>query len=185
MSSSVDVPRAQEFTKDLSEHFKELKENLKSASIKQEIFANRHRIKAPEFNVNDRVWVNSSLILRNKNKKLKLRKLGPYKILEKVSPVTYKIDFPKKIRIHPIIHVSELEPYYEDTFKRKKEPPPPIIVNDEEEYEVEEILDKRKHYGKIQYLIKWKGYPLSEASWEPEEYLNCPEILKKFNESNK
>ena len=60
--------------------------------------------------------------------------------------------------------MSELEPYYEDTFKRKKEPPPPIIVNDEEEYEVEEILDKRKHYGKTQYLIKWKEYPLSEAS---------------------
>jgi len=81
--------------------------------------------------------------------KLKPRKLGPYKILEKVLPVTYKIDFPKNIRIH----VSELEPYYEDTFKRKKEPPPPIIVNDEKEYEIEEILDKRKHYGKIQYLI--------------------------------
>ena len=183
--SSIDVPRAQEFTKDLSELFKELKENLKLASNKQEKFANQHRIKAPEFKVNDKVWVNSSLIIRNKNKKLKPRKLGPYKILEKVSPVTYKIDFPKNIRIHPIIHVSELEPYYEDTFKRKKEPPPPIIVNDEEEYEVEEILDKRKHYGKTQYLIKWKGYPLSEASWEPEEYLNCPEILKKFNESNK
>ena len=69
-------------------------------------------------------------------------------------------------------------------FKRKKEPPPPIIVNDEEEYEVEEILDKRKHYGKIQYLIKWKGYPLSEASWELEENLNCQEILRKINKSN-
>ena len=113
------------------------------------------------------------------------RKLGPYKIIKKVSPVTYKIDFPKNIRIHPIINVTELELYYKDNFKRKKEPPPPIIVNIEEEYEVEEILDKRNHYGKIQYLIKWKRYPLSEASWEPEENLNCPEILKKFNKSNK
>ena len=183
--SSIDVPRAEEFTTNLAKLFKQLKENLKQARNKQEKFANQHRIKAPEFKVNDKVWINSSLILRNKNKKLKPRKLGPYKIIEKVSPVTYKIDFPKNIRIHPIIHVSELEPYYKDNFKRKKEPPPPIIVNDEEEYEVEEILDKRKHYGKIQYLIKWKGYPLSEASWEPEENLNCPEILKKFNKSNK
>ena len=183
--SSIDVPRAEEFTTNLAKLFKQLKENLKQARNKQEKFANQHRIKAPEFKVNDKVWINSSLILRNKNKKLKPRKLGPYKIIEKVSPVTYKIDFPKNIRIHPIIHVSELEPYYKENFKRKKEPSPPIIVNDDEEYEVEEILDKRKHYGRIQYLIKWKGCPLSEASWEPEENLNCPEILKKFNKSNK
>ncbi len=182
--STTDVPRAEEFTTNLTELFNQLKENLEQASSKQEKFANKHRIKAPEFKANDKVWVNSSLIIRNKNKKLKPRKLGPYKILEKVSPVTYKIEFPKNIKIHPIIHVSELEPYYEDNFKRKKEPPPPIKINDEEEYEVEEILDKRKHYGKIQYLIKWKGYPLSEASWEPETNLNCPELLKEFNKAN-
>lgn len=182
--STSDVPRADQFTKDLSELFKKLKENLKQAVKKQEIFANKHRIKAPEYKINDKVWINSSLIIRNKNKKLKPRKLGPFRIIEKVSPVSYKIELPKTLRIHPIIHVSELEPYFEDKFKRKQAPPPPIIVNEEEEYEVEEILDKRKHYGKIQYLIKWKGYPLSEASWEPETNLNCPELLKNFNKTN-
>jgi hypothetical protein len=130
------------------------------------------------------VWINSSLIIHNGNKKLKPRKLGPYKIIKKISPVSYKLDLPKEIRIHPVIHVSELEPFYEDHFGRKKEPPPPIIIDNEEEYEVEKILDKRKHYGKTQYLIKWKGYPLSEASWEPEENLNCPKLLKEFNKNN-
>jgi len=183
--SSTEVPRADEFTKDLSELFKALSENLKKAMKKQEEFANRHRIEAPNFKPGDKVWINSSLIIHNGNKKLKPRKLGPYKIIKKVSPVSYKLDLPKNIRIYPIIHVSEFEPYYEDHFERIKEPPPPIIINDEEEYEVEEILDKRKHYGKIQYLIKWKGYPLSEASWEPEKNLNCPDLIKKFNKSNK
>jgi len=82
-----------------------------------------------------------------------------------------------------VIHVSELEPYYKDNFGRKQEPPPPISINEEEEFEVEEILDVRKHYGKTQYLIKWKGYPLSDASWEPKSNLNCPELIKKFNEN--
>ncbi|KAG4094185.1 chromo domain-like protein [Neocallimastix lanati (nom. inval.)] len=68
-------------------------------------------------------------------------------------------------------------------FGRNQEPPP-IVINNEEEYEVEQILDKRTHYGKIQYLIKWKGYPLSEASWEPEENLICLKLLKKFNKNN-
>jgi len=65
------------------------------------------------------------------------------------------------------VHISSLEPYYKDNkFKRKQSPPLPFIVNDNEEYEIEEILDQRKHYSKIQYLIliKWKGYPLSESS---------------------
>ena len=101
--------------------------------------------------------------------------------MEKVTEVSYKLDLPKSLRIHPIVHVSSLEPYCEDNFNRITPAPPPIIINDEVEYEVEEILDKRKHYGKIQYLIKWKGYPLSEASWEPKENLNCDEILRNFN----
>ena len=182
--NSTDVPRADEFTKDLSELFKTLNGNLQQARKKQEEFANKHRIEAPNFKPGDKVWINSSLIIHNGNKKLKPRKLGPYKIIKKISPVSYKLDLPKEIRIHPVIHVSELEPFYEDHFGRKKEPPPPIIIDNEEEYEVEKILDKRKHYGKTQYLIKWKGYPLSEASWEPEENLNCPKLLKEFNKNN-
>jgi len=58
------------------------------------------------------------------------------------------------MKIHPVVHVSSLEPHFEDEFGRKQQPPPPVIVNNEEEYEVEEILDKRKHYRKIQYLVK-------------------------------
>jgi len=179
--NTVEVPRAEEFIKDLTSLYKELKENLESAREKQEKFANKHRIQAPEFKENDKVWVNSSLLFKNGNKKLKPRKLGPFTVIKKVSDVTYKIKFPKKYKVHPIIHVSELEPFFEDDFGRNQPPPPPIIVDDNEEYEVEEILDKRRHYGKIQYLIKRKGYSLEEASWEPEENLNCPEILKKFN----
>ena len=91
------------------------------------MYANKHRLKAPEFKTNDKVWLNSSLVLRNENKKLKPRKLGPFKIIKKVSPVTYELKLPKKYRIHPIVHVSELEPYYEDNFERNQPPPPPII----------------------------------------------------------
>jgi len=100
--------------------------------------------------------------------------------LEQISPVTYKNKLPKNIRIHPIIHVSDLEPYYKDNFGRKQEPQSPIVVNGKKEYEVEEIFDKRRHYGKTQYLTKWKGNPL-EASWEPESNLNCSKLLKNFN----
>jgi len=36
------------------------------------------------------------------------------------------------------MHVSDLEPYFEDKFGRNQEPPP-IVINNEEENEVEQI----------------------------------------------
>ena len=39
------------------------------------------------------------------------------------------------------------------------------------EFEVERILDKKSKKGKLYYRVKWKDYPLSEATWEPKENL--------------
>ena len=37
-------------------------------------------------------------------------------------------------------------------------------------YEVEKIVDKRTNiYGLVEYLVKWKGYPSSENTWEPKK----------------
>ena len=55
------------------------------------------------------------------------------------------------------------------------------MVDGEEEYEVEAIL---RHKGKgawCLYLVMWKGYPITEASWEPEYHLrNAPLILEDY-----
>ena len=51
---------------------------------------------------------------------------------------------------------------------------------EEEEYEVEAIVSDRIKKGKKQYLLKWKGYPDSENTWEDEESLNCPDLLLKY-----
>ena len=47
-------------------------------------------------------------------------------------------------------------------------------------YEVESIVDSREREGEIEYHIKWKGYPPSENTWEPEENLDCPKKLEAF-----
>ena len=117
---------------------------MEKAVAIQKKYADRLRSEPPEFKKNDKVWLDSSLVLHKGNKKLKPRKLGPFRIIKKISDVTYKLDLPETMKIHPIVHVSSLEPFYEDNFNRNQKPPPPIIVNDEEEYEVEEILDEKK-----------------------------------------
>ena len=60
--------------------------------------------------------------------------------------------------------------------------PPPDLVDGEEEYEVEKVLDA-KHKGtghKLHYLIKWKGYPTSDNSWEPAKNLNAKELTREY-----
>ena len=60
-------------------------------------------------------------------------------------------------------------------------PPPPILVEGEEEYEVEAILRHKGKGTRRRYLVMWKGYPLTEASWEPESHLqNAPQILEDY-----
>ena len=64
--------------------------------------------------------------------------------------------------------------------------PPPDLINGEEEYEIEEVLQSRKHGKghKVQYLVKWKGYPDSENQWVDWDDLHADEALADFKRKN-
>ena len=50
-------------------------------------------------------------------------------------------------------------------------------------YEVEKIIDRRIVKGKKEYLIKWKGYPESQSTWEPISHLKyIQNLVDIFNE---
>lgn len=48
-------------------------------------------------------------------------------------------------------------------------------------YEVEKVVGMRKRRTRIEYLLKWKGYPESENTWEPVENLGCKDLIREFH----
>jgi len=59
------------------------------------------------------------------------------------------------MRIHNTFHISLLDLYNDNKLPSQRlEPPPPIIIEGEPEYELEEIIDLRLHYNKLQYRAK-------------------------------
>lgn len=129
------------------------------------------------------------LDLRNWQKsghKLAPKYHGPFTIIEQLSPVTFRLEWPERMhKIHPVFHASKLVPYNEPSYDAQKNiNPPPIIINQEEEYEVEKILKSRRtgRTKQLQYYVRWKGYGPNDDTWEPESNLsNASEAIKRFH----
>jgi hypothetical protein len=83
-----------------------------------------------------------------------------------------------------VFHASLLSPYSETpshgpNFSR----PPHDLIDNEEEYEVEQIK-AHQNFGiskHLQYLIKWKGYPESDNTWEDATDVHAPNLTKQYH----
>jgi hypothetical protein len=177
-------PTANNLVNSFSQIHQNLSKNIESALIQQAKYYNNRHLPNPNYDVGSRVWLSRNFIKTTRpSTKLDHVKLGPFKILERIGRSAYKLELPTKMKIHPIFHVSLLEPVYENSIPRRTQsPPPPIKINQEYEHEVEQIIDSRIKYKKIQYLIDWKGYDQSHRTWEPEENLsNSQRLIKEFH----
>ena len=103
---------------------------------------------------------------------------GPFPILGQVGKVSYKVESPPRLKIHPVFHVNNLKPYHED----KEDPgwgistraPTAVVTSYDKEVDYimeDRVLRKNNFQSYTEYLVKWKGLPESEASWEPANTL--------------
>ncbi|MBW0565661.1 hypothetical protein O181_105376, partial [Austropuccinia psidii MF-1] len=130
----------------------DVKRELEAAINQFKRYADKGRASLPVFNPDDMVWLSSKNIKSTRpTKKLSKRQLGPFPILKKVSSHAYHLKLPSQWKfIHPVFHISLLEPVKTSTIpNRHQETPPPIIIVEEEEWEVSQILDSKLKRRKL------------------------------------
>ena len=175
---------AQEWMNQINQIQSLLKENLAEAQKSQKRYYDEHHRLPPNYQVGDMVFLSSrNITVARPSRKLSAKRLGPYPVEKIIGPNAVKLSLPHSMKIHPVFHVSLLEPKKNSSIpNRTNPPPPPEVVEGVEEYEVEEILDSRIYRGALQYLVSWKGYDPSENSWEPSSNLeNSQDLVIAFH----
>lgn len=169
------------------------KENLLKAQERQARYANEHR-RELRFAVGDRVLLStenmrSTSSLMTGAPKFLPKYIGPYEIKRVISRTAYELLLPETMQIHPVFHVHLLKPYrdaraqFPARIQEDRPEPDPAEFTDagEPQWDVEAVLKKRRRGRRIEYLIKWVGYPLEESTWEPLENLErAEEAIQEF-----
>ena len=177
---------AAEHVQNLADLMRVLKDNLAFAQASQAKYKDFH-FKVKEFSVGTYVNFNGKNIRTKRNKKLEWKSFGSFKIIERVYDQAYRLDLPKRWRIHNVFHVSLLEEAKskggESAIASPTQPTyqsEDIAIEEdevtEEVYDVEAIEDSKifkagqvpdKSYSEpgLYYLIRWEDY--EERTWEP------------------
>ncbi|XP_017980992.1 PREDICTED: uncharacterized protein LOC18592791 [Theobroma cacao] len=124
-----------------------------------------------------------------KRGKLNLRYIGPFRIVERIGPVAYRLELrPELDQIHNVFHVSMLKKYVSDPSHILEAPP--IELQEDLKFEVQpvRILDRkdRELRNKSIPMVKvlWKNARMEEMTWEVEHQMRN-QYLHLFSESGK
>jgi hypothetical protein len=166
----------------------EARNKARTAMIKAQQGWEQQKRTAPTFQTGDQVWLDGHNIkMFHPTTKLAPKRHGPFPIVRVLSPITCELRLPVQWKLHPVFHIDLLTPYRETEFHGANyDKPPPDLIDGEEEYEVERIVASR-HFGrghKLQYLVKWKGYPDAENQWVAKEDVFAEDAIREFQSLN-
>ncbi|GKB83511.1 putative reverse transcriptase domain-containing protein [Tanacetum coccineum] len=176
-----------EMVRETTEKIVQIKNRLLTARSRQKSYADVRR-KPMEFQVGDMVLLKVSpwkgVIRFGKRGKLSPRYIGPFKIIERIGPVAYKLELPDKLRgIHNTFHVSNLKKCLAD--ENLVIPLEEIQLDDKLHFieEPVEIMDrevKQLKQSRIPIVkIRWYSRRGPEYTWEREDFFkgNYPHLF--------
>lgn len=72
--------------------------------------------------------------------------------------------------------------YSDDGSDDARERDEPLDDEEANDYEVQAVRDKRRNpiTGKLEYLLKWVGYPEDQSTWEPIEHCTCEDLIAAY-----
>ena len=151
--SSSKVPTVESFVGLMDELRRQAQEHIRAAQQRQKHYADLKRSEV-EYNKDDKVLLNTvNLKLTSAGaRKILPKYVGPFRILERIGKVAYRLELPKQMKCHPVFHVSLLAPWREGApFK----PPPWRLLAPDASAEVERLLDHRTRAGSTvrEYLV--------------------------------
>ncbi|GKE09536.1 putative reverse transcriptase domain-containing protein, partial [Tanacetum coccineum] len=158
-------------------YLKEIKQRIQAARDRQKSYTDLKR-KPMEFQVGDRVMLKVSpwkgVVCFGKQGKLNPRYVGPFKVLEKVRAVAYKLELPQELsKVHNTFHVSNLKKCYAD--EPLAIPFDGLHIDDKLHFVEEpvEIMDrevKRLKQSRIPIIkVRWNSRRGHEFTWERED----------------
>ena len=160
---------------------------IHEAQTSQAYYANLHRDLNRTFQVGDDVLLSTKglkvkFLARNSHK-LQPLYIGPFKITQKLSPVSYRLQLPPTLGIHDVIYISKLRSYHAPATPANSREH--ILLEDSGTrlYIVDALLRSRSPRGRpTEYLVKWKDFPEHESTWEPRSILmeDVPELVHDF-----
>jgi len=124
---------------------------------------------------------------RHPTKKLDYKLRGKLRIKRLIGMNAYELELPASTsKIHPVFHISLLEPYHLNNIPGRHSPILPTVDLEETEYHVEKIRTSKLRKGQVWYLVSWKGYRPDDDTWEPYENLRdgAAAIVLKFHQDN-
>ncbi len=164
-------------TSDMKSLHKDMQHKINKTNAATEKSVNKRRKLGPQLKKGDKAYLlTKNLKSIRPSRKLDHIKVGPFLVIRNKGPVNYELQLPPDAKIHPVFHISMLEPAdpntpLQETFY--------YYIEEENEFEAEKILSQRGQ----SYLVKWKGYEESESTWEPVNNLeNCRNLLQQFRQ---
>jgi hypothetical protein len=144
-------PDALQYVIALKDIRNQAKLNLEKASHTMKKYYDTHKSEAWVYDIGSKVWLEGTNITTLwPMKKFDDKRYGPFEVLAKVGPSSYRLKIPTTWHVHLVFNEILLTPFQSPSFPSQQTVhprPPALIVGQEKEYEIEEIHNSRRRRG--------------------------------------